>query len=55
VVRFMGFLFALWAVAIAMVQSPGWLRSAHAAIQGFLARAAWDLWMPVIQALQKAR
>jgi hypothetical protein len=53
--RFLGFLFALWAVAIAMVQNPGWLHPVHAAIQGLLARTAWDLWMPVIQALQKVR
>jgi hypothetical protein len=53
--RFLGFLFALWAVAIAMVQNPSWLRPAHAAIQGFLTRAAWELWMPIIQALQKVR
>jgi hypothetical protein len=53
--RFMGFLFALWAIAIAMVQNPGWLRPVHAAIQGFLERTAWDLWMTIIQALQKVR
>jgi hypothetical protein len=53
--RFLGFLFALWAVAIAMVQNPSWLRPVHAAIREFLTRTAWDLWMPIIQALQKAR
>jgi len=50
--RFMGFLFALWAVAIAMVQNPDWLRPVQAVVQGFLVRAAWA---PVIGALQAVR
>jgi hypothetical protein len=53
--RFMGFLFALWAVAIAMVQNPDWLRPVQAMVQGFLVRAAWNAWAPVIGALQAVR
>jgi hypothetical protein len=46
--RFMGFLFALWALAVAMVQSPEMLRPVQEAVQGLLVRAAWAAWAPVI-------
>jgi hypothetical protein len=53
--RFIGFLLALWAIAIAMVQNPNWLRPVHEVVQGFLVQNAWSLWMPVIRALQMVR
>ena len=53
--RFMGFLFALWAVTVALVQRPEMLRPVQEAVQGLLARAAWAAWAPVIGALHAVR
>jgi hypothetical protein len=53
--RFMGFLFAMWALAVALVQHPEMLRPVQEAVQGLLVRAAWNAWAPVIGVLQAVR
>jgi hypothetical protein len=53
--RFVGILLALWAVAVALAQNPDRLRPVREAIQGFLIRAAWTAWEPVIGALRSIR
>jgi hypothetical protein len=50
-----GILLALWAVAVALAQNPDRLRPVREAIQGFLIRAAWTAWEPVIGALRSIR
>jgi hypothetical protein len=53
--RFMGFLFAMWALAVALVQRPEVLRPVQETVQVLLVRAAWAAWAPVIGALQTVR